>query len=98
MDILLTHDAPAGVAFTAHRRGPYVSAATGLDELLQRAQPLICFFGHHHARVRAELNGVPCIGLNYVGRPGNLVAIEVGAGRQRLMGEWPSEAASRNDG
>ena len=44
-DILLTHDAPAGVAFERHRRGVgYVSEATGLDELLARTQPRICLF------------------------------------------------------
>lgn len=55
LDIVLTHDAPAGVQF-------------------------------------AEIAGVPCIGLNKVGRPGNLVAVEIGArGREwSVLGEWPT--------
>jgi hypothetical protein len=32
--------------------------------------------GHH--RVDAEIDGVGCIGLNKVARPGNLVAVEIG--------------------
>ena len=77
VDIVLTHDAPAGVCFHRHRRGAgYVSQAAGLDVALARARPRVCFFGHHHARVDAEVSGVSCIGLNKVGCPGNLVAVE----------------------
>ena len=77
VDIVLTHDAPAGVCFQRHRQGAgYVSQAAGLDVVLARARPRVCFFGHHHARVDAEVSGVSCIGLNKVGCPGNLVAVE----------------------
>lgn len=39
VDILLTHDAPAGVRFERHRRGTgYVSEAAGLDVLLARVR------------------------------------------------------------
>jgi Icc-related predicted phosphoesterase len=76
--ILLTHDAPAGVRFEQRsRRRSYVSGAVGLDALVATVQPRVCFFGHHHARVDAEIAGVPCIGLNKVGMPGNLVAIYI---------------------
>jgi len=78
VDILLTHDAPAGVRFEGHRRGAgYVSEAAGLDLLLARVQPRVCFFGHHHIRVDAEVSGIRCIGLNKIARPGNLVAIDI---------------------
>ncbi len=92
LDILLTHDAPAGVRFEKHRHGEPVttySAAAGLDELVACTQPRVCFFGHHHARVDAEIAGVCCIGLNKVARPGNLVAFEIHAdGRPwRVLGE-----------
>jgi hypothetical protein len=77
LDIVLTHDAPAGVRFESHRRGGgYVSQAAGLDGLLARSRPRVCFFGHHHARIDAVVSGVPCIGLNKVACPGNLVAME----------------------
>jgi predicted phosphodiesterase len=77
VDIVLTHDAPPGVCFHRHRRGGgYVSQAAGLDVVLARARPRVCFFGHHHARVDAAVSGVSCIGLNKVGCPGNLVAVE----------------------
>lgn len=92
IDVLLTHDAPAGVRFERHRQGAgYVSAAAGLDLLLARTRPRVCFFGHHHIRLDAEVAGVRCIGLNKVARPGNLVAVELEArGRGwSVLGEWP---------
>ena len=77
MDVVLTHDAPAGVCFHRHRQGAgYVSQAAGLDVVLARAQPRVCFFGHHNARVDAEVSGVSCPGLNKIACPGNLVAVE----------------------
>ena len=50
--------------------------------LLAQLQPRVCFFGHHHARLDAEVAGVCCIGLNKISMPGSLVAmdIEPGAG------------------
>jgi hypothetical protein len=54
IDIVLTHDAPAGVRFERHRQGPgFVSAAAGLDELLAHTQPRVCFFGRHHTNLVA---------------------------------------------
>ena len=83
LDLLLTHDAPAGIRFPHHRRGAgYVSEAAGLDLVLRRVKPLVCFFGHHHARVDADVAGIRCIGLNKIGRPGNLIAIEIDSGRR----------------
>jgi predicted phosphohydrolase len=97
VDVLLTHDAPAGVMFERHRRGlNWASEAMGLDDLVRGVRPRVCFFGHHHTRVHSELEGVPCIGLNKVRMPGNLVAIEI-AERGRawtLLGEWPSPGTS----
>ena len=93
VDIMLTHDAPAGVRFERHGRGAgYVSETAGLDVLLAKIQPRVCFFGHHHTRVDAEVEGVRCIGLNKVGMPGNLVAIDMepGPGTRgwSLLGEF----------
>jgi predicted phosphodiesterase len=93
VDIVLTHDAPAGVRFERHRRGAgYVSEAAGLDVLLARVRPRVCFFGHHHTRVDAEISGVRCIGLNRVAMPGNLVAIHIERGKLdwSLQGEFRS--------
>lgn len=100
LDFLLTHDAPAGIQFRHHRRGPgYVSEAAGLDSLLGRVKPLVCSFGHHHARVDAEVAGVRCIGLNKIGCPGNLVAMEIDPGRRTwsILAEYPApdQAAKR---
>ena len=92
LDVVLTHDAPAGVRFERHRRGEgFVSEAAGLDDLLVRTRPRLCFFGHHHTRVDGEVAGVRCIGLNKVARPGHLVAIEMRAAVRewRILGEWP---------
>lgn len=94
VDVLLLHDAPAGVVF--EKRFPsgdprrYTSEAAGLADLVGRLRPTLCFFGHHHARVNAEVAGVPCIGLNAVGWPGHLVAFELEPGGPAMMlGEWP---------
>ena len=92
IDVLLVHDAPAGVHFERHRRGAgYVSEAAGLDDLLRSTRPRVCFFGHHHSRFDAAVDGVPCVGLNKVRMPGNLVAVELderGRGWS-ILGEWP---------
>jgi hypothetical protein len=88
---VLTHDASAGVRFERRRQGAgYISEAAGLDELLARLRPRVCFFGHHHIRVDAEVSGVCCIGLNKVARPGNLVAIDMEPGKRdfSLLGEY----------
>jgi predicted phosphodiesterase len=92
VDIVLTHDAPAGVRFERHRQGAgYISEAAGLDDLLARLRPRVCFFGHHHIRTDAEVAGVRCIGLNKVAMPGNLVAIDMEPGKPdfSLLGEYP---------
>ncbi len=92
LDIVLAHDAPAGVRFERHRRGEgFVSESAGLDELLAKTRPRVCFFGHHHTRLDAEVAGVRCLGLNKGHYPGCLVAFEMRAGERdwRLLGEWP---------
>jgi len=92
VDILLVHDAPAGVRFERHRRGAgYISEAAGLDDLLRGTRPRVCFFGHHHSRFDATVDGVPCVGLNKVRMPGNLVAVNIEDGGQgwSIVGEWP---------
>ena len=96
VDVLLLHDAPAGVEFTWRRkdgsvRRRYQSEAEGLAQAVARAHPRVCFFGHHHTRLDAEIAGVRCIGLNKVAMPGNLVALDVPArGRgYEILGEWP---------
>jgi len=92
LDIVMTHDAAKGVRFPRHRRGEgFESDAAGLDELLARTKPRVCFFGHHHTRLDADVHGVPCVGLNKVARPGNLVAVEMRHGERgyAVIGEWP---------
>jgi predicted phosphohydrolase len=90
--IVLTHDAPAGVRFERYRqRISFVSPAIGLDHVLASTRPRVCFFGHHHTRVDAEVAGIRCIGLNKVAGPGNLVAIEMEnrTPQWSILGEWP---------
>jgi Icc-related predicted phosphoesterase len=88
VDILLVHDAPAGVKLDQDR----VSEAVGLDELVVGTRPRVCFFGHHHARIDGEVGGVRCLGLNKSRMLGNLVAINIDpCGREwSILGEWPS--------
>ncbi len=84
------HDAPAGVTFERHRRGAgWVSEAEGLDDLVRGIHPRLCFFGHHHTRLDADIAGVRCIGLNKAPHPGSLVAIDIGKGRDAplILGE-----------
>lgn len=88
VDVLLLHDAPAGIEIV-HSRRSYVTDAAGLRELVAEMRPRLCFFGHHHARVRTEVSGVPCIGLNYIGRPGHLVAVQFDQAGWRVLGEYP---------
>ncbi len=92
LDIVLTHDAPAGVRFDRHRRGDnFISEAAGLDQLIVRTQPRVCFFGHHHTRVDSHVADVPCLGLNKGNYPGSLIAFEMKPGERtwRILGEWP---------
>lgn len=73
IDVLLLHDAPAGVRFAAG----HTSKAAGLSELVQRVRPMVCFFGHHHERIGVHIQGVRCVGLDLVGRAGNLAAFDL---------------------
>ncbi len=91
LDIMLTHDAPAGVRYERRwRGGSYVRQTAGLDAMLGHLRPSVCFFGHHLVLVDAEVSGVRCIGLNKVGYPGSLVAIEFESkGREwSVIGEY----------
>lgn len=98
IDILLLHDAPAGVRIPRGRGGELVSASAGLDALIARTRPRLCFFGHHHTRVQVEVDGVRCIGLNKVAMPGHLVAIEIRSREAgwRSLGEWPAQTPRDN--
>lgn len=100
VDIVLTHDAPRGIRFERKRGSAYISEAAGLDALLARLRPQVCFFGHHHARVDAEVSGVRCIGLNKIGCPGNLVALEIDTQRRQwsLLGEFRENEKQRTRG
>ncbi len=93
VDVLLTRDAPSGFVFPRHRRGlNWASEAAGLDDLVRAVKPQVCFFGHHHRRVDGVIDGVQCVGLNIVGRPGNLVALRLDAAGWAPLGEWPEAA------
>ncbi len=97
-DVLLVHDAPKGVVFERHRRGAgWASESEGLDDLVLGVRPQVCLFGHHHTRLDAELNGVPCLGINKSPHPGSLVAIDIGNRGKGMyvIGEWPQKAAQR---
>ncbi len=93
LDILLLHDAPAGVEFFwKHKDGSvrrrYTSEAEGLRRALTETRPSLCLFGHHHTRLDASVNGIPCLGLNKSPYPGNLVALEIEGRQCRVLGEW----------
>jgi hypothetical protein len=94
IDVLLLHDAGTKLAkrLPSGTLQPYVSQAAGLGEAIARTRPKVCFFGHHHQRVDTDVSGVRCIGLNAVGRPGNLVAFTLGEAACEIVGEWPPPA------
>ncbi len=93
IDLLLLHDAPSGTRLARRLPSgtlqPYVSEAAGLGDAVARTRPKACFFGHHHQRVDAEVSGVRCIGLNAVGRSGNLVAFALQDDECEIVAEWP---------
>jgi predicted phosphodiesterase len=82
IDVLLTHDAPAGIELGSH-----VARGEGLRTVIERKRPEVAFFGHHHSRVRAEIAGVPVVGLGCIDCPGWLVAWDSEHG---LVAEWPT--------
>jgi hypothetical protein len=93
LDVVLFHDAPAGVEIVKPTRNGeerrYVSEAEGLGEALSAIRPRVCFFGHHHARVNAVVAGIPCLGLNAVGYPGSLIAARgAEGGNIEIVGDW----------
>jgi hypothetical protein len=95
LDVLLLHDAPAGVAFTWRRkdgsvRCRYEREAEGLRQALLATKPILCLFGHYHTRLDAVVEGVPCLGLNKVPYPGSLVALDIDVERRsyEVVGEW----------
>jgi Icc-related predicted phosphoesterase len=91
LDIIMTHDAPTGVVVPTRKGGKVASPAQGLGDLVKKTKPRLSLFGHHHARVDAEIDGVRSIGLNCAPHPGSLVAIDfAGHSSQYLvLGEWP---------
>jgi len=95
VDVLLVHDAPTGVVFERHRRGAgWASESEGLDDLILGVRPQVCLFGHHHTRLDAAIDGIPCMGMNKSPHPGSLVAIDIRNRREgmQIIGEWPRKA------
>jgi len=95
LDVVLFHDAPRGIEFIKRMASGderrYTSQAEGLNEALAAIRPKLCFFGHHHVRIDAEVEGVACVGLNAVGYRGSLVAFEFSEqGSIKVLGHWPS--------
>jgi len=83
VDVLLLHDAPGGIWMPTtggRQTSGYETTGPELADLVRRVRPRVCFFGHHHQRVRAQIAGVPVEGLGLVGRPGALVAWDLDAG------------------
>lgn len=98
LDVLLLHDAPAGIRLAEG----HLSESAGLRELIARVRPMVSFFSHHE-RHAVTIAGAGCVGLETVGRAGNLVAFDlsrcrvlemlgsgIAEGCQGLMrGYWP---------
>lgn len=62
------------------KRPSYVTRGPGLRSLVETLKPKVVFFGHHHAKIRTELFGIPVFGLNLIGREGWLVAWDTETG------------------
>lgn len=92
IDILLTHEAPDNVCIGS---GNY-SHAEGLDEILAKKKPDVCFFGHHHRRVSDVIQGVRCEGLPKIGMQNHLLAVNIDENNHAtIFGEWPTKRGHR---
>ena len=84
IDILLLHDAPAGVladpAQGAPTRRKHVSDSLGLDELITAVSPGICLTGHFHVGSDRQIAGVRTLGLSIYPRAGSFVLLEYAPG------------------
>jgi hypothetical protein len=44
--------------------GDIHGAIDRLYDVVRGVRPQVCLFGHHHTRLDAEIDGVPCMGIN----------------------------------
>lgn len=96
MDILLLHDAPAGVilptAATGTKCQQRTSQSEGLAELIATVRPRICLTGHWHVRSERTVSEVRTVGLNLVPHPGCVLFLDFppGDGEPHDVAEWGS--------
>lgn len=72
VDILLTHEAPLGFIV---RRGSDVGRPE-INELIERLQPKLAFFGHHHTRVSGQIGTTIVTGLDHICHEGSIALVE----------------------
>ena len=84
LDVLVTHAAPAAVAFPVPPRlrlppAIVADARAGralLDDAVRRTRPRLVVHGHHHVRYRTEVGGVRYEGVGHdKGAPADAVAV-----------------------
>lgn len=73
VDILLTHEAPTGFI---KRRGSDVGRPE-INDLIEKLQPKLAFFGHHHQHVTGNIGSTTVTGLAGIHRSEGLIPIKI---------------------
>ncbi len=75
-DILLTHEAPLGLV----KRNDDDLGRPEISDLIERTQPKMAFFGHHHTHVSGNVENTVVTGLARIQSLGGLILLAVGKG------------------
>jgi hypothetical protein len=90
IDILLLHDAPAGLVinqnYSGSGRRQITSHSLGLAELIAEVSPRICLTGHLHLRSERRIAGVRTVGLSMLPYAGSLLLLEFRPGEDEPAG------------
>lgn len=81
LDIFLSHEAPAGVGLTRRGRDLGSPVVTGV---LEKLQPKVAFFGHHHQEFDGSLGKTRLIGLGYPKRSYVKATVDPASGELRF--------------
>lgn len=76
IDILLTHEAPLGFVV----RGGSDLGRPEISDLIEKTQPKLAFFGHHHTYVSGKIGETIVTGLAGIHRPEGVIIMEIGRG------------------
>lgn len=113
LDILLTHEPPAGHLVARRPDGTpgriWNTGGTGLRELVRLTKPRISLHGHLHPRFERQIDGNRVVGMAILPIPGSLLLLDIPPrgeiadvaewdGRHVRAGEPGTEAAATQNG